>query len=711
MLCGMRSLARGVVVAALLVCGLCPPAVGQESPSGLEVRLVAQPIWHEPGDRLGLRLRLINDGDTAVSGFIVRVGVSGRTGSRSELHATFDPEPLSFEASSFSIEEHSDRSLEPGATLELEIDEPIEILSSMANAEDGGVYPLRIGVVDAASFEEIGAATTHLLYYPEPPEVPLNLVLALPLGTTPAMGPADVFARDDEDRWPLEEAVGAEGWLTGMVEAIDLATDRGLRLGIAPIPRSLEELRAMAAGYRRADPSGSTETVAPSDRPSRAAQEVIDRIRSLVRPGRNQPLQTPYSFPDLTALTEQEDFISSFVSQIDLGREVASDVLGIELNDRWLFPPGGRVDLATLDDLRLAEGRFDRTFFGAESFEGLFDPALEGCPLPGLSFTCTVTVPGEQGETRGYIVDSDLQARVTALQRTGTRSDLQRLFAETAMIREEQPGVANRTVQVTLSAPWEPGPGLSKKLFLGLARAPWLRTVTPARGLTLVEDTHTSPVVQNIDPLPNRPDDAFWDELVEAEGIVDQYASIVGSAEPLQRVQRLRRDLLVAQSRLWWRSDDLATRGAEYAQTARDEAQDEMDKIRLEGVEEITFTARQGEIQLQLVNGTGYPVTLDVEMDSPDLELDRRTISETFDSQTRVITLQAEAQTSGIFTATARVLTPSGFEIHSKAIEVRSTQFNQVAVALTLGALAFLIVFYLVRVFRPKKVASTEDDR
>ena len=60
----------------------------------------------------------------------------------------------------------------------------------------------------------------------------------------------------------------------------------------------------------------------------------------------------------------------------------------------------------------------------------------------------------------------------------------------------------------------------------------------------------------------------------------------------------------------------------------------------------------------------------------------------------------AELTYCGIFTVNVSVTTPNGFPIADKRIEIRSTEFNEVALGITLGALAFLILFYVTRVVR-----------
>jgi hypothetical protein len=62
------------------------------------------------------------------------------------------------------------------------------------------------------------------------------------------------------------------------------------------------------------------------------------------------------------------------------------------------------------------------------------------------------------------------------------------------------------------------------------------------------------------------------------------------------------------------------------------------------------------------------------------------------------------AGSSGIFPLEVAVETPDGsYEIDKRSITVRSTEFNQVALLITLGALGFLVFFFLLRGIRRRR--------
>ncbi|HZA19378.1 MAG TPA: hypothetical protein VE889_00875, partial [Actinomycetota bacterium] len=54
---------------------------------------------------------------------------------------------------------------------------------------------------------------------------------------------------------------------------------------------------------------------------------------------------------------------------------------------------------------------------------------------------------------------------------------------------------------------------------------------------------------------------------------------------------------------------------------------------------------------------------------------------------------------------------PDGLDIGAPVtLTVRSTEFNEIALGLTFGALAFLILFYVVRGLRNRREADTDED-
>jgi hypothetical protein len=683
---GLRARAHRLVVlitALTAACAASIPTAGAVEAGEVDLVLSRQPAGHADDSPLGIALTIANGTESSLDGFRVQVIRYERVTSRSTLHESFDGGSGAINAFSkdFSVE------VAAGERSRVRLDQGVEKLFPLG-PEDAGVYPLTISVLNDAG-ESLDDVHTSLVYYPERPDDPLLFVPVVPLNHVPARAADGTFPQDaTTGEWPLERALSDDGWLTGLVGAIRRRVDDGLRVAVAPTPRLLEEVDDMADGYRRTG-DGEVDELGPASGPAQDAQAWLDQLRGTLRDRSVQHLLVPYAAPDLPAINEQLDGVAP---QIGVGEVITRRVLGLDPAGAWLFAAAGRLDEATLDDIRLT-GDTSRTFFAADSLEGSDDPTT-GCPGGSPSFACPVSVRSEVGRTRGYVSDSMLQTHLGALGRDEDRVvALQRFFAETAMIREELPAVPDRIVQATLPSLWHPSARTSARLFEGLATAPWLETVTPQQGLREREPA-TRRVVGEL-PAPSLgPTQSYYEAVRASEEKVEQFASI---QPPPDLRARLHRNLLVAASRSWWIDRVHLDRGLGYAIDAATEADDQLDEIVITGRDEITLTSRQGPVSFVVSNGTDYRVTLEFRLSSPQLRFEQDSFREVIPPGNEIIPLQATARSSGTFPMEASVQTPLGEEITSTRIDIRSTELNRIALALTIGALLFVIAFYVGR--------------
>lgn len=721
-----------LIVSISILAGMAAPSRAQ--PGQLAVTLLAQPVWHGPDDDLGLKIRLSNPGPTSVTGYVVTVAVHGRVLSRSELHQSFEGASTLQARSLITGADAPNDEIAPGEAVVLEIDEPVSSLQSLTLASESGVYPLEIGVFDPAG-AELAAVSTQLLYYPSSPEFRLPFVPVVPISDVPSRAPDGTFAATG-DAFPLEEGLRPGGWLSGLLANLDRATtppptdaaprirSRGrrrdrdddkprpakkagpLHVGLVVMPRLAEELGDMADGYRRGE-----DDVEAGPRTSGATQadEALETIERIADRASAQPLLAPYSLPDLPTLFDGFlDQPSALASQhlarhLDESESVLQEAFGDAPTRDWIYTAGGRLSHIALEELQQRDAaRF--TFFAEESLEPIVDPAGGGCPEPTLTFACATSVTTSEGRSTGYVFDPDLQQRVSEVAApAGGRSALQRLFAETAMIREEVPSRTDRVVVVALPTEWEPPPRLTRTLFSGLQKAPWLQTMTPEEGLSALTK-QIEPVERrlrsSVPHLDDAPDNDYFEEITRAHEEIDAFR---GVQPPPDLVQRLTRNTLVSESRLWWTDATLLLQGKRYAEEAADEAARELGKISVGGSDEIALTSSQAQIPVVVFNDAGYEATVTVRISSADLRL-----NETFSIPVqarglRQLSVDVATQSSGIFTVYVTVETPNGRLIDRNPVQVRSTEFNEIALGLTFGALAFLVLFYITRAVRTRK--------
>jgi hypothetical protein len=512
-----------------------------------------------------------------------------------------------------------------------------------------------------------------------------------------------VFSSDESGTFVLEEALRPDGWMGAYLDILDSLSSGTFHFGLAPTPRLLEEIEDMADGYDRRS-GDEVQEVGPDSAGARAAGAWLEQLRSVTNRISVQTALVPYSFADLPSLAGGPGEVST---QLRTGADVLEGILGpatVGRDGQWLMPPGGRLDEATFDQLPLG---VEHVLFGFDSLAPLPSPELSGCPEAQFSFTCPVRVETPvTGPTTGFVFDENIQQRLAALVRPGnTRAELQEFFAETAMIREEQPGSSDRVIAVSVPATWRPSPATARTLLRGMARAPWLETMTPSAALEDAGGPRRRVVSHDMGRAVGEPDESFFDQIRLAASTVEQYRSM---NPPADIVERLTRNVLVAQSRAFWpETDD----GLAYTDLTRDEIDEEFGKIQIAGPQEITLTSKTGQIQFLIANETGYEVDVNVLVASENLTLRGEGFSpediveqQHIGSSQERITFDVTTRSSGIFLAEVRLQTPDGLDIGDPVpLTVRSTEFNEIALGLTFGALAFLILFYVVRALRRRR--------
>lgn len=700
-----------LLVPILILAGLAPATGAQDTAVAARLSIVSIPPSHGPDDDLNLRVRVVNEGEETLDGFRLTLGAGGNIGTRSELESSFENPPL---LTSFTLD-YPNRKIPPGEGRTVEVDPPV---TDLVTPTEGGVHPLSLSLLSAENaLSPLSALTTQIMVYPSEPLAPLNLVTVLPLSETPARDPEGFFVDDGSGQSWLESATTEGGWLDAIAAALETATaapqgnaDGGpseppLQIGFAPTPRLVEELAAMSDGFVRAGDEGAElEEDSPA---AEAAREVLNTLREIAGRPSVQPLLVPYSYPDLPSL-EEEMSPGDVAVQLTEAITVLGEHLGIELDRGWVFPPAGRLDDSSLQALQAA-GVDGGVLFAPDALEGSDDPGTSGCPVVELSFVCPIRVETDVGPIQGYVADEGLQSRLGDLTEPGAGAlEIQRVLAETAMIHAEQPGTPDRILQATIFAGWHPSRTAARALLTGLREAPWLHTATPIEGLELAEPVARRVEADSPSP-PGLPDDAYFQGIDRAKDVVQSFSTFIGEQGPRAMLQRLRRNILVAEGRSLWDANNVSV-AESYASRSFEEATGEMEKVVLGVPPETTFTSRTGTLDVSLISRTEYPVEVKVVLRALDMNFDPATFEDRLEPGTnKRRSIGAEAQTSGTFPIEVRVETADGYTIASEAIQVTSTEFNVVALAITFGAVAFLILFYVIKGMRRRARHETAE--
>jgi hypothetical protein len=95
-------------------------------------------------------------------------------------------------------------------------------------------------------------------------------------------------------------------------------------------------------------------------------------------------------------------------------------------------------------------------------------------------------------------------------------------------------------------------------------------------------------------------------------------------------------------------------------------------------------------------------------LESTRLELERNLLPQSIEAGQERVTFEVVARSSGAFPLDVLLTTPDGYEFGDvKRITIRSTAFNRVALGITFGALAFLVLFYVVRMLRRRRAKAS----
>jgi Family of unknown function (DUF6049) len=673
------------VLVLLGLVALAPGAAAQQNgdPSeAFELTLDRIDAWAGPDRPLSVRLRVRNPEGEPVRATSVQLLAGGPIGTRSELQgrltATEPPAPQTALGTtpidSGPIPTGGQAAL---PTLRFPLPE------SIGAGDQGAVVPIRFlvtGETSAGPRQQF--LDTYVVYVSEQVANPLRLSLLAPVTEPTHRTPDEVFVDAD-----LARLLGPNGSLGAVVG--ELAKPGAPPVSLAVDPLVVEEAQAMVANTWRLRPAGQAEPVdVPSTDPrSEAARVFLAQLgKAATRQG--VPLNAlPYATGDLVALVRNGLEADAF-ALIAKGRRDLEARLGSRPDESLGWPTGGAIDAPTLKTLSAANVNtvvVSQGLLPVDSFQTQNAPV----PLAGGGQTALVPDPG-------------LSVAVTDRRsRDAPAVYAQRILAETAIAWLERPGGTTPKARGILIAPphsWRPAPAFFSAMVGGLGGAPWLDVV---------------PVQTLASTVPPGPDDdgrtlaPYSQKLVDAE-LPGGYLSTVESAResltsfrstvglgygPLDQYSR---DLYVAES-AWYRRSAPRFRGVLYVRAVNDGISSVYKKVQVRDTA-VTLTSRDGKIQVTTTNASDVPVTVRVRLSSPKVDIPQP-VSDTItlapksgDTQLR----QVRTRATGTFPVKVEVLTGDGrVRIADAEIVVRSTALNRVTLVLMVGALVFLLVWWL----------------
>lgn len=653
---------RATILALLVVLAFTPAAAGGpraqvEGEPPVRLTLLRQSPVTSPKRPLRVSVLATNRGDAELANLGLELWLYDPARSRSAYSAGLEEEPSTgqFLLAPFPVE----GSLGPGESRELSITREMPELVDRA---ENALYPMKVQL--ESNGIPIGVLRSAVVFIQERPLVPLNVSLIFVLDEGVHLGPRGEFVDDH-----LERSIAPGGGLESVVSSLE---EFPVPATLVVSPLLLQQLQRMADGYRR----GPVE-VSADEPPAERAGTMLERIGTLARRANTEVVALPFAGPSVPALVAA-GLHGDLAEQMGLGRRTVADLLGVEPTAGLFRPPGGLLTTAAVRAL------------ADQEIEALVVDPEDLPPPPGLVLSAPAVAEVRAGlgrSLRAIVPDSVVADRLTALPEDpwlGARWT----FGELAALYFEQPSV-DRGVAILLPT------GLDQTFlrsllgtFQSLPRgAAWLGLVGANRLLAITGDGELRSLN---DSRVHMYSDVFLQDLAEARDSIGQLESLTEGATPLS--DRLSVQVLVAEARDFVREEPV---GTAFLDGIEERVRREFDKVEPPQRSSVTLTSRGGVIPVTIRNLAGYRVTIHVVLQSPRLEFlegDSRKV--VLERPVQSFTFPVRAQTTGRFPVNIRLETPGGALIAESQIVVRSTAYNLLALAITLGAALFLAAWW-----------------
>ncbi|HEY3895747.1 MAG TPA: DUF6049 family protein [Pseudonocardiaceae bacterium] len=621
--------------------------------------------------------------------------------------------------------------LRGGADLEsLQIDKP-------------GVYPVLVNLNGQPDFGGVARLASVTLLVPvlgvppatpgglpgpvlRRPPSPTPLTVVWPLAATPdrvPSGPGEpVTLRSDRaDTDPLAAQIAPGGRLDGLLGALEQEVPPGSPLGaavcVAVDPLLLETLTGMSRGYRVSYPGGVSEGTGAQN-----ARTWLDRLRAAVQGRCVLPL--PYADADLVALS-RAGLTDLEALAINTGTRQTADLLGVQPLMGVSWPADGLLDERTLADLT-----------GLQTHALLLDPhgiapatpaTQGGTDVVGLvggsssNANPTTLLPGDRAPV-GLLIDplltSSLANTADTADTAGPPAGLPTSppTGPPAGPLSAQDGLGTLVYRATSGQPillvpprrWQ-ARGEEATALLHTARQ-LLKTgfVSPRELPALAGTRAAGPGTAVIYPPQASAGEISPQVTAEVQQDRDilrdlQVATVLDPAtnlRPATLLDPLRLGLLRGVSTAWREQPDLA------ALTTSEESS------RLEGLRRSVrivqppgpYSLAASDSPLLITVSNSLPVGVQVSLslsETAGLRAGAVGLQLVPARSTRQLVIPAKVSRAGQFSVDARLSTPGGTSLgEPSTLQLRSTAFGRVTVALTAGAGAVLILLVARRIVR-----------
>lgn len=679
--------------------------------------------------------RIVNVSDRTISEPLIRVqrdaALNNAAAARTALLGTNAPVITQFTALG--------RDLAPGQSVPFAITLPLGSgpTQQALQITEPGVYPLLVNLNGTPDFGDTARLATVPLLLPvlgvPPPEpggppgavappraVPLPLTVMWPITAAIPRVPTDpgralLLSGPAGAADPLAAQLSPGGRLDRLVGALEQMAPTGSPLGLAMCvavdPALLETVDAMQRGYRVATPGGEVEGSGAAD-----AGRWMERLRATVAGRCVLPLA--YGDPDVMALSRagQTDLLALGINS---GERIAGDLLGVRPISGTSWPTGGLLDDRALSDLsRLgidslvleprglddAPTETDRVAVretGDDTDAVLADPLLADALSPVPSALDADLVAGSGA------LPAALGASGVSNRPAGTAEPLSAQDAIGALTFRALSG-DTRPVLMVPPRRWQLGVGEGTELLRTAQQLLGAGYFVP-RDLPSVIGAPTPEATAALSyPAPAVADEiapALVAELARGQELLRdlQAASdrdITVGLEPTDLFDPIRQAMLLSVSSGY--RDDRRT-GGRVVREVSDRVRAVRASVRLVPPPG-PYTLASSDSPLLISIRNDLPVSMVVQLDldgTAGLEVHDVGVQEIPARSSRQLVVPSDVSRTGRFSVDATLRTPGGTELGDPAtLQLRSTAFGKVTIALTAGAGAVLVVLVARRLYR-----------
>ncbi|MGH3719593.1 MAG: DUF6049 family protein [Pseudonocardiaceae bacterium] len=617
-------------------------------------------------------------------------------------------------------------------TTSLQINQPgvYPVLVTLdGNPDTGGVARLAsaplllpvLGIPPATSGGPIGPVLRR-------PLRPAPLTVLWPLAAAPdrlPTGPGEpiLVHSDSGGTDPLAADIAPGGRLDGVLGALEQAVPPGSPLGaavcVAVDPLLLETLDGMSHGYRVAHPGGISEGTG-----ARNARSWLDRLRGAVQ-GRCV-LALPYADADLVALS-RAGLTDLEALAAGTGVRLVSDLLGVQPLTGVSWPAGQLLDERTLADLTALQ-----THAVLLDPRGITPPpaadadvvnlvgsssstANPGTATPGTAANPGAMPGGHAAAPVGLLVDPLLTSALDS-------------GASPASPLSEQDGLGALVYRAALGRPillvpprrWQ-APGTEAGALLTTARQlldagfvtsrelPALATTRPTGPGVAVRyppQAGAEEIPPQVTAVLQRDRDVLRD--LQVATVLDPAANL----GPAALLDPLRLGLLRGVSTAWRGAPNRAVLVTSQECSRLDELLRSVRIVQPPG----SYTLAASDSPLLITVSNGLPVGMQVVLslsETAGLRTGGVGLQLVPARSTRQLVIPAKVSRAGQFSVDARLSTPGGTPLgEPSTLQLRSTAFGRVTVALTAGAGAALILLVaraiVLRIRRSRATAGNQ---